>query len=306
MGPQRAHHSGFAAGVVLSSLLAGACGDDVRLQLDRRLNPPDRNSYEWVRLHSCRDQMARARFTWRSYENLLTALQNERYLVVPLRELVAARAQYPGKVVVGLRHDMDGNFCKAVTMAELEKRMGVRSTYFVNHTERYYGYGWPHPQRIHDILPYLRRMQALGHEIGLHNDTITMAWKYGFEPSELLTVELAYLRWAGLTVDGTSAHGSDEAREYHFSNYELFAGMTKRTTLERGKRRIALGAHTLAEFGLSYEAYHLGYEDYASDVGGRWSTDPLEALAALEPGESAVLLTHPQWWGAEDPADSYY
>ena len=292
--------------VCAGALFLLACGDPALINLKAKLNAPDRNSLDWVRLNSCFDQMHRAVYTWRSYRNLLAELTKDRYVVVPLREFAAAATTHPDKVVVGMRHDMDGNFCKAITMAETEYAQGIRATYFVRHTEKYYSYDWPHPQRIRAILPDLLRVQRMGHEVGLHLDSVTMAWLYGFNPAELLSDELAYLRGAGLDIRGTSAHGSDEARDYHFSNFEVFEGMTTRTTLVHGPRRIPLGEHAMNEFDLDYEAYHMKNKYYFSDAGGRWNESPLHVLPDLKPGENAIILSHPEWWGADDEQREYY
>lgn len=292
-------------------VLAGCGGYEdgaraARLSMLARLQPPDRISWAWIEYHSCFEQMARATFTWRSYRNLLAELGNDRYAVVPLREFQAAKARHPDKVVVGLRHDMDGNFCKAPAMAAVEASMGVRSSYYVRHTDEYYAYDWPWPERRRAILPALREIQDRGHEVGLHFDVVSMAVEYGIEPAALLRTELEWLRGGGLDIVGVSHHGSPSAARHDFNNYEFFAGMTTRDALAAGRRVVPLGRHSLQEFALQYEAYHLGYEHYYSDVGGTWSPEsPLTALPALAPGQSAVILTHPVWWGSDDDPFKY-
>lgn len=298
--------------VLVTLALLGSCGYEAdlrqaRMNLEAHTVPPDRISYDWVELHSCYREMGRAVFTWRSYRNLLAELSNERYVVVPLREFAAAKALHPDKVVVGLRHDMDGNFCKAPAMAAVEARQGFRSSFYVRHTDPYYAYGWPSPQRRRVILPYLRAMQEQGHEIGLHFDVVTLAAAYGLDGAAVLDTELAWLRGeGGLDVTGVAHHGSTLAADVPFQNYEFFAGMTTRESFTYRGREVALGRHRLEEFGLDYEAYHLDYDFYFSDVGGSWTpANPLNGLPTLSPGQSAVILTHPVWWGSDDDPFKY-
>lgn len=293
-------------------LMLAACGyeDDLRqakMGIEAHAQPPDRISYDWIEFHSCYKQMERATFTWRSYRNLLAELSNERYVVVPLREFQAAKALHPDKIVVSLRHDMDGNFCKAPAMAALETRAGLRSSYYVRHTDPYYAYGWPDPQRRRAILPPLRAMQEKGHEVGLHFDVVTLQMAYGLEGRAVLAAELAWLRDdGGLDIVGVAHHGSPLAARVPFQNYEFFAGMTTRDAVTYEGRTVPLGRHRLGEFGLAYEAYHLDYEFYYSDVGGKWSpANPLDGLPTLSPGQSAVILTHPVWWGSDDDPFTY-
>lgn len=296
---------------ISAALVFAGCGlqDDLeegRLALERKLNQPDRISYRWVALNECYPQMDRARFTWGRYRALLALLADPRYVVVPLDEFDAAKARHPDKVVVGLRHDIDGNFCKAAPMAALERAAGVRSTYYARHTDAYYAYGWPRPQRRRAIREKLAGIQAMGHEVGLHFDVLTLALRYGLDLGATLQAELDWLRAGGLRVTGVSHHGSDLAARLDFSNYEVFAGMTTRDTISYRGRTIALGTLDLADFGLGYEAYHLAYDHYFSDVGGRWSdADPVEALPGVKAGEGVVILTHPVWWGSDDDAFAY-
>ena len=115
--------------------------------------------------------------------------------------------------------------------------------------------------------------------------------------------ELAWLRTAGLDVVGTAAHGSYWCHALGYSNAYFFADFPETVpgfpNVERaGEHVIAKG--TLSEFGLAYEANHLGQEHYFSDArfdasGRRWHPDFLE-LERYEPGESVILLVHPCHW----------
>jgi len=79
----------------------------------------------------------RAVFTWEQYTELLATLTLPRFIVLPLEEM---RSTYDNsRVVVGLRHDIDWNPFKAIEMAEMEKKLCIRATYFILPTASYYG-----------------------------------------------------------------------------------------------------------------------------------------------------------------------
>ena len=89
---------------------------------------------------------------------MLDALKQEGYVFSGYGDWQAA-----AKPVI-LRHDIDFDLAAALTMAELEAREGVKSTFFVLLRTDFYN---PLEQRN---VERLRRMASLGHEVGLHFD----------------------------------------------------------------------------------------------------------------------------------------
>jgi len=99
-------------------------------------------------------------FTYRSYEALLRFVRDDLGRpIVPLRDAPA-----DGPCVI-LRHDIDCSLPKALAMARLEHRLGVRASYFVLLTSEYYNLMMPANRAI------VREIAAMEHEIGLHYDT---------------------------------------------------------------------------------------------------------------------------------------
>jgi hypothetical protein len=248
--------------------------------------------------------IAEARFTYARYDALLARLAAARATVVPLRELAAANAS--GGTVVALRHDVDESLESALNMARLEHARGLRATYFVLHTAPY----WTRP----DLVDALRRLQDdYGHEVGWHNDLVTLQCIHGVDSRDYLARELDRLRSAGLSIVGSASHGSPYCYRYGYHNNYFFsdfdgevaAGFPNTTVVEgpRGRCRIAKG--TLDEFGFAYEAYHLDNDAYFSDTattsGSRWHPDALDP-ASLAPGTKAIILTHPCHWDPSVPA----
>lgn len=97
-------------------------------------------------------------FTYNGYERLIRSLKESDYVFVDYHKYV----QYSRCVI--LRHDIDNSIEKALSLAELEARLGVKSTYFVLMTSDFYN---PSSKKS---LEGLRKIQECGHEIGLHFD----------------------------------------------------------------------------------------------------------------------------------------
>jgi hypothetical protein len=247
------------------------------------------------------------RFLHRHYERLLDALADQsRFRVVPLAEFADAPRD---RIVVALRHDVDERFKSALEMAPLEAERGLRATYFILHTAPYYAtVGRGRADHHESLIPGLRRLQEMGHEVGWHNDLVTLQCVLGIEPRSYLANELDWLRGHGIEVRGTSSHGSYWAHRLRYHNnyfFEDFAdevhdGFPNNDVVEVGTRRCELSKGRLAEFGFEYEAYHLGEDRYFSDArfdaaGRRWHTDQVD-LEDLQPGERVIVLTHPDSW----------
>jgi hypothetical protein len=238
-------------------------------------------------------------FTYGRYAHLLDTLcDSSRFVVVPLREF--DQVIDPARVVVGLRHDVDERLDRARDFSRLESERGLRATYFVLSTAKY----WRRPDLIESFL----EIQNGGHEIGWHNDLVTLECVLGTEAREHLTHELRRLRSAGVRIEGTAAHGSPFCYRYGYHNGYFFfpsdvvAGFPNREVVDgpHGPRPVPHG--TLAEFNFRYDAYRLNNTTYFSDAsfdskGARWHTDDLD-LAAFGAGTRAIILTHPDHWDA--------
>ena len=218
------------------------------------------------------------RFTYACYERFLDRLGDRE--VVPLREFAEGRGD------LALRHDVDSSLESALELADQEHARDLRSTYFVLHTAPY----WSRP----DLLDRLRELQSLGHEVGFHNDLVTLERTQGIDIDEYARRELGRLREAGIEIVGAAAHGSPWCHRLGFHNNYAFAGWDEPVpgfpslTVQRKLEPAALG--------LEYEAYHVLRDEYFSDasfVSGRRS-HPLDL--ELVPGRRAIVLVHPCHW----------
>ena len=224
------------------------------------------------------------RFTYGEYARFLDSLGG--LAVVPMRELAR------GVGAVALRHDVDSRLESALELAALEAARGLRATYFVLHTAPYWGEA--------GLLPRLRGLQELGHEVGFHNDLLTLQRVEGADPRAVLERELARLRGGGIEVVGAAAHGSPWCHRLGFHNNYVFAGWDE--PRPGYPNRDVPEKLDPAEFGLEYEAYHVPHDAYFSDssfVGGRRAHP---ADFPLEPGQRSILLVHPDHWDASAAA----
>jgi hypothetical protein len=230
---------------------------------------------------------------------------------VPLAEAYQRREQWPERFVA-LRHDMDHDVENSVRMAHWEAEHGFRSTYFVLHTDWYWGDGGPaNPSPF--VLRALDEIAGLGHEIGVHNNAVTEALLTGRPPADVLGDVLEALRGHGLTVTGTAGHGDSVARQANYINFEMFAecphpeGLAADRELEfrdpstGAVHRLRLEPVSMSELGLEYEAYFLGNTRYLSESEGRWNHQLQEFVATyLREGGFLQVLTHPTHWAFAD------
>jgi hypothetical protein len=218
------------------------------------------------------------RFTYARYERFLDRVAGRD--VVPMREFAQGRGD------LALRHDVDSSLESALELARRERDRDLHATYFVLHTAHYWS--------RHDLLDRLRELQSLGHEVGFHNDLVTLERTQNVDIDEYARRQLEHLREAGIAIVGTAAHGSPWCHRLGFHNNYAFAGWDEPVrgfpsqTVRRKLDPTALG--------LEYEAYHVPRDDYFSDasfVNGR-RQHPLDL--ELVPGRRTIVLLHPCHW----------
>lgn len=99
-------------------------------------------------------------FTLRKYRDLVQAFVESGYQIMTVREYLETAPA--GKILI-LRHDVDEQPQNALRMAEAEKELGVRATYYFRRVPKS-----DHP----DVI---RRIAAMGHEIGYHYEDLTLS-----------------------------------------------------------------------------------------------------------------------------------
>ena len=97
-------------------------------------------------------------FTYHSYRFLLKLLMENGYAFSDYKSY----QNFPRCVI--MRHDIDSVPKAALPLAEIEKELGISSTWFVLLTSDFYNPMAP------SALSVLRKLREMGHEIGLHYD----------------------------------------------------------------------------------------------------------------------------------------
>lgn len=97
-------------------------------------------------------------FTYDAYTKVLELIK-QRYRIMPFCEVSKQDDSF-----LILRHDIDASLEVALKMAKIENKLGVKSTYFVLFSNKFYNI------LEKDDLNILKEISKLGHEIGLHYD----------------------------------------------------------------------------------------------------------------------------------------
>lgn len=186
-----------------------------------------------------------------------------------------------------IRHDVDNHIWRAWEMAEEEARRGIKSVYFFLNSSPYFRWG--------NFLQIARDFVSAGHTIGLHNNSVALAYKDNnpYVARRILKRDLDYLRQAG-PVWITASHGDIWCRRHNVLNYDMFSDCNR-----PGMKTPFPDRRPLAYFGLKYEAYFTPFDCYLSDSGGKWTAeDPLGVVDLFNQHEGDILqlLVHPEWW----------
>lgn len=215
----------------------------------------------------------------------------------PMRDLM--RPVAPGRIVVGLRHDVDHDILAALAMSRVEAELGLSGSYYLLHSHPFVAPGYyavrdpsGEIRRNNALAPIYREIQDNGCEVGLHVDAVRL-YENGFDGMRAVIAELAWLRGRGLEITGMAAHNSLAADGVE--NFEFFREhhLGIRTHAEIGGVPVPLGRLSARELGLEYEA------NFASP---RHRCDPHDLRLFRERACSPDVRTHLFWQLHENPA----
>ncbi len=221
-------------------------------------------------------------FTLKSYQSLLVAFQRAGYQFQTFEEMMSQPIE--GKSVV-MRHDVDELAWNALKMAQLEKKHGIRATYFFRIV------------RQSNVPEVIRQIIELGHEVGYHYEDLALAEGDEKKAIETFKVNLSYFR-KYYPVKSVCMHGSSTSK---YDNRSLWKN------------------HALSDFGLVGEPYmsvdfdkvfYLTDTGYAWD-GGKFATRDIvesefglkfhltsqivDCIKAGKFPEKALILAHTLW-----------
>ncbi|MEI6765191.1 MAG: hypothetical protein WCM76_06080 [Bacteroidota bacterium] len=256
-----------------------------------------------ISLESLKTIQSDSGLTYERYEAFLHIISDtSRFVVVPLKQLNSTYA--PGKVVIAIKHDVDADLERALYMATLEYAHHIRGSYYILHTSDYYLENADN-KIVHNeaIVPVLQRIQSYGHEIGWHNDLVTLDVIYKQDAVEFLRSELTWLRSHGIHIVGTSAHGSIFSPKYGYNNYYFWNECKTRTTPDRPNNdfiimnsdTVVMKHAAMKDFGLTYEAYFLDHNKDYNDI-DHVMPDCMIHPDQMLSGQRIIILIHPQYW----------
>lgn len=199
-------------------------------------------------------------FTYKEYEKLIGVLKKSGYTICGYENYLL----YEKPVI--LRHDVDMSIEKAFEMALIEYGMGVKSTYYVLISSDFYNvYSKYNIER-------LRKMQLMGHTIGLHFDE--ERWEDNILKAIEKEVDILEKMLEKEVVSVSMHRPSDITLK---SNYEIKAGRVIN----------------------SYSKTFFEEFKYVSDSRRNWRED---IFKIIESGQYNRLhiLTHPMWYAQNE------
>jgi hypothetical protein len=170
-----------------------------------------------------------------------------------------------------LRHDIDVSLDAALEMAAIEAALGVKATYFARVTGEFYNLFAP------SGVTALRRLIALGHEVGLHFDAALLDDRFEVLDAEA-TKECAWLE-------------------------SLADAPVRILSFHRPAKSLLGYDRALAGRVNTYAPRYFHDIGYCSDSRGAFHHGEPLAHAAIAAGKALQLLIHPIWWGEPTGAE---
>ncbi|MCB9946708.1 MAG: hypothetical protein H6842_02640 [Rhodospirillaceae bacterium] len=194
-----------------------------------------------------------------------------------------------------LRHDVDGDIETALHMAECEAEHGIRASYYLHYGSRYYGDYWVRGRdgsvrrdlflRHEGMADLYRRIEALGHEVGIHVNPYGVPEVKGMDGVQAMRVETAWLRAQRLAITGCSGHSSKGV--FRIDPMCIFKEYEDLPRYDRGPdedTRIHAGRLSLDDLDLAYMADFFYWRGETLI----WSVRSQERAAPFRPGQGAV------------------
>lgn len=221
-------------------------------------------------------------FTFWKYKSLLRAFLESGYRIVTVRQYLEQMPE--GKVLI-LRHDVDEQPQNALKMAVLENGMGIVATYYFRRVPKS-----DHP----DII---RRVAALGHEIGYHYEDLSKTEGDKDKAIASFSDNLVYFRQY-YPVKTVCMHGSSSSR---YDNREIW----KQVSLEDygliGEPYLSFDFNSifyLTDTGYAWDGGKYAVRDKVSQGGAPsfHSTDQvIDAVIKGDFPSQAMILAHTLW-----------
>jgi hypothetical protein len=224
-------------------------------------------------------------FTLIKYEELLKAFISRQYRIMTFENYYEGTKD--GKLLV-IRHDVDDLPLQSLYKAEIEHRLGLRTTYYFRIVQES-----NHP----DVI---RKIAALGHEIGYHYEDLSLANGNQKKAIKLFEKNLAYFR-TFYPVRTICMHGSPTSiwdnrliwREHNYRGYNIIAEPYFDTDFS--------STFYITDTGRRWDGDRVSVRDKVNsklqqEYHFRHTSDIIKALQSDKFPEKAMITTHPQRW----------
>lgn len=212
-------------------------------------------------------------FTYKAYSEILKSALDSGYEVLSIRNFLQ-KSSCPSKVLL-LRHDIDKNPHSMYPLAEVELKLGVKSSIFVRVM------GADYNPVSYSVTNDLMDLEKNDFEIGLHSNFLEFASNTNLDPISVLTTETQLLS-SIYKIKGISCHRDINyvvnSLPYLQNNWQLIKNAT----------------------GLEYDAYdnsifgQLSYVNEGLNPHLTWRNN--SPIDLIKEGKSLYLLTHNHWW----------
>ncbi len=217
-------------------------------------------------------------FSYSHYEKILKDAKRLGYRIVTCGDFAKKQPKPP---YIVLRHDIEFYPDRAAELAKIERRLGVKSTYFVRlHANEYNPFGY----KTYDALKIIA---SCGHEIGLHEESTDFSRIFREDLAGVLRRDKAVLELLlGKKVRGFSSHRD-------FTGYDNLALWRKNNPKKYGfeyhayEDRFFKGATYVSDSLVSWKSYENGRLTHRKDCLCKYVAERKPRIYAL---------VHPRGW----------
>lgn len=228
-------------------------------------------------------------FTLARYKKLLTTLKRMDYTFLTFEQYCDARAAdtLPARYVI-LRHDVDLRAANSLRFAQIEHAFGIQASYYFRVVPQ---------SNCPDVI---RRIAALGHEIGYHYEDMSLA-KGDVEKAYAHFVEnLAYFR-TFYPVRTICMHGAPTSR---YDGRDLWKQYDYKALNLVGEPYFDVDykqVFYLTDTGRCWDGYRFSVRDKVPEqeqwiADGRTFHTTRQVIDWLDGSVNMLITTHPQRW----------
>jgi len=202
-----------------------------------------------------------------NYRSFLEGLQSEQFEIRVIDDYITDNMDQ-NKVNIFIRHDVDISLKRTIRMAEIERQLGIHSTYlFRMYAERY---------TFEEAIPIIQKLVEWGFDIGLHYETLIKTRGDREKAIQLFEENLREIRNIA-PVNVVAAHG-----HRIYKNRKIWQDIDKETLQIKS-------------------LYDMDTSMYISDAGGKRLMSKKEKVLfgrvyEAKAGDVVQFLIHPDWW----------